>query len=164
MVMSQFMGDYKEEYNKLQWFVDEVLASNPGSTCFVKTDISQPGKVLFNRFYMCLNAIKKGFKDGCRKVIGLDGCFLKGVCRGQLLSAIAKDGNGQMYPLAWAIVQVECKDTWSWFLRVLRDDLDMGSGGGFVLITDMQKVSNNYVLFTSIMQIVLVNYALVNES
>ena len=82
MVMSQFMGDYKEEYNKLQWFVDEVFSSNPGSTCFVKTDTSQPGKVLFNRFYMCLNAMKKGFKDGCRKVIGLDGCFMKGVYRG----------------------------------------------------------------------------------
>ena len=74
MVMSQFMGHYKEEYNKLQWFVDEVLASNPRSTCFVKTNASQPGKVLFDRLYMCLNAIKKGLKDGYRKVIGLDGC------------------------------------------------------------------------------------------
>ena len=58
LVMSQFMGDYVEEYNKLQWFVDEVLASNPGSTCFVKTDTSQPGKVVFDRFYICLNALK----------------------------------------------------------------------------------------------------------
>ena len=58
LVMFQFMGDYMEEYNKLQWYVDEVLASNPGSTYFVKTDTqSQPGKVLFDRFYMCLNAL-----------------------------------------------------------------------------------------------------------
>ena len=35
-----------------------VLASNPYNTCFVKTDTSQPGKVVFDRFYMCLNALK----------------------------------------------------------------------------------------------------------
>ena len=52
-----------------------------------------------------------------------------------------------MYPVAWAVVQVECKETWSWFLRVLRDDLQMGYDDGFVLITDMQKVSKFLELF-----------------
>ena len=70
-------------------------------------------------------------------MVGIDDCFLKGVCRGQLLAAIAKDANGQMYPLAWAIVQVECKETWKWFLSVLREDLQIGSGEGFVIMTDM---------------------------
>ena len=55
--------------------------------------------------------------------------------------AVVKDGNGQIYPVAWAVVPIECKVTWSWFLRVLRDDLEMGNGEGFVLMTDMQKVS-----------------------
>ena len=49
---------------------------------------------------MCFHALKEGFKAGCRKVIGMDGCFLKGQCKGQLLCAISKDGNNQMYPLA----------------------------------------------------------------
>ncbi|XP_071688226.1 uncharacterized protein [Rutidosis leptorrhynchoides] len=39
-----------------------------------------------------------------RKVIGLDGCFLKGIAIGQLLSALGKDANNQVYPLAWAVV------------------------------------------------------------
>ena len=29
----------------------------------------------FQRLYVCLAAIKTGFKEGCRPLIGLDGCF-----------------------------------------------------------------------------------------
>ena len=75
-------------------------------------------------------------------MVGMDSCFLKGVCRGHLLATIAKDANRQMYPLAWAIVQVKCKETWKWFLKVLREDPQMGSRKGFVIMIDMQKVSN----------------------
>jgi hypothetical protein len=55
--------------------------------------------------------MKLGFKAGCRKVIGLDGCFCKGACQGELLCAIARDANNQMYPLAWAVVEQETSDT-----------------------------------------------------
>ncbi|KAH1215927.1 hypothetical protein GmHk_13G036969 [Glycine max] len=43
----------------------------------------------------------------CRPLIGLDGCFLKGEYRGQLLTAIGKDGNNQMLPIAYAVVEAE---------------------------------------------------------
>ena len=56
--------------------------------------------------------MKKGFKAGCRKVIGLDGCFFKGACQGELLVAIARDANNQMYPVAWAVVEKETNDSW----------------------------------------------------
>ncbi|GJY98019.1 hypothetical protein Tco_0514929 [Tanacetum coccineum] len=32
----------------------------------------------------------------CRKVIGLDGCFLKHTCRGELLTAMGRDANNQI--------------------------------------------------------------------
>ncbi|WCJ29277.1 hypothetical protein M5689_010922 [Euphorbia peplus] len=63
--------------------------------------------------------MKEGFKEGCRRCIGVDGCFLKDVCKGQLLSAVAKDGNSQMYLLAWAVIDHETKKTWKWFLELL---------------------------------------------
>nr|GEX83828.1 formin-like protein 15 [Tanacetum cinerariifolium] len=37
----------------------------------------------------------------------LDGCFLKHTCRGELLTAMGRVSNNQMYPIAWAIVKVE---------------------------------------------------------
>ena len=58
-----------------------------------------------------------------RPFIGLDGCFLKGKYGGELLTAVARDANDQMLPLAYAIVEVEKKETWKWFLEILVDDL-----------------------------------------
>ena len=47
-----------------------------------------------------------------RKVIGLDDCFLKGEVKGELLTAIGRDANNQVYPIAWVVVDVESKPNW----------------------------------------------------
>ena len=59
-----------------------------------------------------------------------------------MLTAIGRDANDQMLPIAWAMVEVENKDTWSWFLELLVDDL----GGpnicsSITFMSDQQKVS-----------------------
>ncbi|KAK4391431.1 hypothetical protein Sango_1920900 [Sesamum angolense] len=56
--------------------------------------------------------------EGCRPIIGLDGCFLKIIYGGQLLVAVGRDGNDNMFPIAMAIVQVENKDTRGWFVAI----------------------------------------------
>lgn len=43
--------------------------------------------------YVYLNALKEGFKAGCRKVIALDGTFLKGPHPGILLTVVGIDAN-----------------------------------------------------------------------
>ncbi|KAK4390424.1 hypothetical protein Sango_2105700 [Sesamum angolense] len=62
-------------------------------------------------------------EEGCRPIIGLDGCFLKIVYRGQLLVVVGRDGNDNMFPIAMAVVQVENRDTWGCHL-VKRARLD----------------------------------------
>ena len=62
--MSQFMGDYMEEYNKL-----------------------------YNGMLMLLKRV-------LLMVVGKSLDSTDASWKGQLLSAIAKDGNGQMYPVA----------------------------------------------------------------
>ncbi|XP_060200550.1 uncharacterized protein LOC132628803 [Lycium barbarum] len=83
--------------------------------------------------------MKKAFKAGCRRAIGLDGCFLKGVSKGQMLVAVCKGGNNQMLALAWAVVEVENAFTWRWFVNILRHDLELGDGTGLTTLSDMQK-------------------------
>ena len=39
----------------------------------------------------------------------MDECFLKGECKGQVLCAVGKDGNNDMFPIAWAIIDMEDK-------------------------------------------------------
>ncbi|CAI9276308.1 unnamed protein product [Lactuca saligna] len=59
--------------------------------------------------------------------------------RGQLLSAIGRDANNHIYPIAWAVVSVESKETWKWFINLLIEDLGMGVGHGLTLISDQHK-------------------------
>jgi hypothetical protein len=92
--------------------------------------------------------LKDGFKAGCRKVIGLDGCFFKGACQGELLCAIGRYDNNQMYPVAWAVVEKETTENWEWFIGLLIKDLNINDdGAGWVFISDQQKVNILNYLF-----------------
>ncbi|KAK4394886.1 hypothetical protein Sango_1642900 [Sesamum angolense] len=68
-----------------------------------KVENSDPPVI--DRMYFSLWALKKGFLEGCRPIIGLDGCFLKTVYGGQLLVVVGRDGNDNMFPIAMAVVQ-----------------------------------------------------------
>lgn len=141
LVRDKISGNYKEEFSMLRDYGDELLDKNPGNTVVISTDrVNIEFPPVFKRMYVCFDALKKGCMLGCRKILGLDGCFLKGPCKGELLSAVGKDGNNQMFPVAWAIVEVECKDSWTWFLDILRSDLNLGDGKGFTIISDKHKV------------------------
>jgi hypothetical protein len=140
IVMEKLMAGMKNEYTRVFDYQLELLRSNPGSTVAVCLDPTNMDQNIFQSFYVCFKALKEGFKAGCRKVIGLDGCFFKGVVKGELLCAIARDANNQMYPVAWAVVEMETNETWKWFIGLLIKDLNINnSGDGWVFISDQQK-------------------------
>ena len=58
------------------------------------------------------NAQKVGFLKGCRPIIGLDGCHLKGRFGGQILYAVARDANDNIFLVAFVVVEQENKDSW----------------------------------------------------
>ncbi|WOL20175.1 hypothetical protein Cni_G28978 [Canna indica] len=91
---------------------------------------------VFQRLHIGFDALRKGFLQGCRPIIGFDRCFLKTFLGGHLLSAVGRDGNNQMFPIAWAVVKGENYESWSWFLRLLFDDLGIAQGYGLTLISD----------------------------
>ncbi|GJW88367.1 hypothetical protein Tco_0163707 [Tanacetum coccineum] len=45
----------------------------------------------------------------------------------------------QMFPIAWALVTVENKDNWLWFLVSLGDDLNLNRGATVTIISDGHK-------------------------
>lgn len=91
---------------------------------------------------MCYAELRKAWKEGCRPVIGFDGCFIKTVCGGQLLSVVGRDGLNSIFPIAMAVVETESYDSWRWFLMLLIDDLvmDIPSYLTSKKISDQQKV------------------------
>ncbi|CAI9274845.1 unnamed protein product [Lactuca saligna] len=132
-------GKLEEHYAKVWDYAAEILRSNPGSTCKVGVDSNASGMNYFKRFYVCLKAFKDGWNRGCRRVIRLDGCFLKGQIKGELLTAIGRDADNHVYPIAWAVIDVENKDNWTWFIELLVADLDLDCGRGLVVISDQRK-------------------------
>ncbi|XP_017416399.2 uncharacterized protein LOC108327178 [Vigna angularis] len=88
---------------------------------------------------MCLEGYKEGFLGSCRPFIGVDGCHLKTSYGGQLLVAVGRDPNDQYFPLAFAVVEIECKDTWMWFLTQLLDDIGGIDCQRWIFIVDQQK-------------------------
>ncbi|GJY16203.1 multidrug resistance-associated protein 5 [Tanacetum coccineum] len=137
--LQQFETCLEDHYGMLWSYDSEILNSNPGSTCKMSVDSMPDGKNYFSRFYVCFKGLREGWLQGCRRVIGLDGCFLKTICKGELLSAVGRDGNNQIYPIAWAVVSVENKDNWSWFMELLINDLGLVSGEGLTIISDQHK-------------------------
>lgn len=95
-------GALTEQYYHLRNYVEEIRRSNPGST-IIMSDIG----LVFERIYVCIRACKATLAITYRPLIGLDACFLKGEYGGKLRVAIRKDGNNQIYPIAYVVVEVE---------------------------------------------------------
>nr|GEV08812.1 pentatricopeptide repeat-containing protein [Tanacetum cinerariifolium] len=47
--------------------------------------------------------------------------------------------DNHIFSVAWAVVNVENKDNWSWFLQLLGEDLDLSTGNGLTLMSDQHK-------------------------
>ena len=61
--------------------------------------------------YIKYNAQKLRFLGDCKPFVGLDGCHLKGRFGRQLLSATAKDGNDNIFPMTLVVVEQENKES-----------------------------------------------------
>ena len=78
----------------------------------------------------------------CAKLVGLDGCFIKLSTGQQILAATGRDGNNNIFPIAFGIVDKEDTNSWTWFLYQLRVAIGGQSGkfGQYTIISDRQKV------------------------
>lgn len=153
---TELHGGYLHEFRYIGVYLATVRKTNPGTTAELELndELMQEGKNVFKRLYLCFDALKRGWKIGCRPVIGLDGCHLKGIVKGQILVVVGKDGANQVFPIAWAVIGKENKDNWTWFLEHLVTDLEISQGGTYVtIISDMQKVI--YLSFPFYMQLIL---------
>ncbi|MBA0819746.1 hypothetical protein Gohar_028385, partial [Gossypium harknessii] len=103
-------------------YADELILKNPGNTIKMAVNrVTLESPPHFKRFYVYFEALKRGpFK-------------------GELLAVVGKNGNNQMYPVAWVIVKGECIDSWVWFLSLLTASLGMEHGFGYTIISDQQK-------------------------
>ncbi|XP_058776681.1 uncharacterized protein LOC131651009 [Vicia villosa] len=136
--MELIQGAGMDQFTHLRRYAQELLKSNPNSNVVLQCADSSEGPV-FERIYVCLEACKSGFSKYCRPLIGLDACFLKGDYGGQLMAAVGRDGNKKIYPIAYAVVEAETKDSWEWFINILMEDLESLNHRAYAFISDQQK-------------------------
>ncbi|XP_074298337.1 uncharacterized protein LOC141629194 [Silene latifolia] len=136
--LKMIYGKADEQYKFVWDYAETLLKHDQGSSVFVQLGNIQTPPPVFKRMYMCLRGCKEGFINGCRPILGVDGCHLKGVYPGILLTAVGKDGNCNIYPLAWAVVEVENTNSWTWFLELLMNDIEPVANS-ITFISDRQK-------------------------
>ncbi|KAF6142753.1 hypothetical protein GIB67_018464 [Kingdonia uniflora] len=100
MVMEKILGSYDKGYVLCPELYVEIQKSNPGS---IATCSREDGKLKFTDMYISFKAALDGFIKGCRPILGLDGCFLKGKHGGQCLSIISLDANNDLFPITVSI-------------------------------------------------------------
>ncbi|GJS02161.1 mutator type transposase [Tanacetum coccineum] len=97
-------GDVEIQYSLLRDYANELQRCNPDTT--VKIDVygeedhEKPTR-MFRRIYVCLGALKRGFKESGRELLGLDGAFMRGQYSRQMLTAVGMDANNDIYPVAY---------------------------------------------------------------
>ncbi|KAF3652855.1 hypothetical protein FXO37_17309 [Capsicum annuum] len=91
-------------------------------------------------FYVCFHALKKAFFGGSRRLIGLDGCFLKGI-----------EGRRVFWKIAKSTFEVELKENIEAMMMLGRDCLDDLCGTIWIHgAKDTLKSIENMMLWTTI--------------
>ncbi|GJT16763.1 hypothetical protein Tco_0875469 [Tanacetum coccineum] len=101
--LTEYEKSIGEHYSMLRSYGKAILDSNPGSIVKLGVTLNPDGKNYVDRFYVCFAGLADGCKAGCRKIIALDGCFLKSPNQCEILTAIGRDGKNHIYPVAWAV-------------------------------------------------------------
>ncbi|XP_024013909.1 uncharacterized protein LOC112087988 [Eutrema salsugineum] len=105
-----------KSYAKIPKYLHMLKEANPGTHTQYETDITGRFKFLFLSFGQSV----RGFYKAIRRVIVVDGTFLKNKYKGVLLVATALDGNSNLYPIAFGVVNSENDLSWEWFMRQLK--------------------------------------------
>ncbi|KAL0325503.1 UNVERIFIED_CONTAM: hypothetical protein Sradi_5119600 [Sesamum radiatum] len=103
LAILKLQGNPSAQYALLWDYADEVKRSNPGSIAILGTNQN-----LFDRFYV----LRMNFLAGCRPVICVDGCHLKGPHGGVLLAAVGIDLICYAVAYQYPIFPINGRDEW----------------------------------------------------
>ncbi|RYR68570.1 hypothetical protein Ahy_A03g015054 isoform G [Arachis hypogaea] len=118
-------GDWDESYNKLPRWVLGVQLTMPGTVAVLRTSTVRVGgqvdesQAYFHRLFRTFPPCIEAFRH-CKPLVSIDGTHLYGKYGGTLLIAIAQDGNSNILPVAFALVEGENAESWAFFLSHLR--------------------------------------------
>ncbi|XP_004306199.1 PREDICTED: uncharacterized protein LOC101293420 [Fragaria vesca subsp. vesca] len=125
-------GSPEESFAQLRAYCAMLERRNQDTITHIENDDHNH----FLCFFMAIGASIRGFRDSMRPVIAIDGTFLKRKYFGTMLMAACQDGENQIYPLAFGVVDLENDASWSWFLTKLR--------GAIGVVENLVFISDRY--------------------
>lgn len=114
LALERIHGSHADAYRRMPKYCSDIEKTNPNSV----TKLECTSENQFKRVFIAYGACATGLAH-CRPLLGLDGTHLKTRYQGILLTAVAVDANGQLFPVAYAVVNAENDDNWLWMLNVL---------------------------------------------
>ncbi|RYR29368.1 uncharacterized protein LOC107606793 [Arachis ipaensis] len=135
--VEKIFGGWEASYEALPaWF--EVMVKKEPSTaveygtlpCYRSDELAQDVRVLnrvFWSFYPCIRAFRP-----CKPVVQVDGIRLYEKYKGMLLVAVSQNGNNNIVPIAFVLVEGETSYAWFFFLRHLRTHVVTKDGVGLI--------------------------------
>ncbi|XP_057760166.1 uncharacterized protein LOC130980512 [Arachis stenosperma] len=123
--IAKISGDREVSYQTLPVWLKAMIVKMSRSRVQIKTlpvyresEEVQGIRVLYRvfwSFYPCIIAFRH-----CKPLVQVDGTHLYEKYKGALLIAVAQDGNQNIVPIAFLIVEGETADAWEFFLINLR--------------------------------------------
>ncbi|CAK8562153.1 unnamed protein product [Lathyrus sativus] len=124
--IEQVYGNWESSYNELPDFLLALKKYVSGTVLEIETlpmyasdGTIVKGKHIFHRLFWAFQPCIRGFAY-CKPILQIDGTWLYGKYKGTLLIAVAQDGNNNIFPIAFALVEGETAEGWGFFLRNLR--------------------------------------------
>jgi hypothetical protein len=104
-------GTFEAAYDNISRLLAIICQRNPGSYYDLKSlNRGQDPPFILQRAFFSLGPCINAFQH-CRSILCIDGTFLTGKYRGQMLTATAADGNNQLLSVAFAFVESENTDS-----------------------------------------------------
>ncbi|XP_025679166.1 uncharacterized protein [Arachis hypogaea] len=135
--IAKIFGGWENSYQALPWWLSIMVQKMPGSVVQIEirplyngNEEAQGVKIL-HRVFWSFNPCIRAFRH-CKPLVQVDGIHLYGKYKGTLLVAVAQDGNQNIVPIAFALVEGETADAWHFFLRNLRTYVVRKDGVGMI--------------------------------
>ncbi|XP_025685424.1 uncharacterized protein [Arachis hypogaea] len=135
--IANLFGGWEASYEALPSWFEAMVQKDPSAAVEIETAPAYQGdevvhevRILtrvFWSFYPCIRAFRS-----CKPIVQVDGTHLYGKYKGALLVAVSQDGNGNIVPLAFAVVEGETSDAWHFFFTHLRTHVVTRDGVGLI--------------------------------
>ena len=131
-LLSDKREHHMQQFQQIPTYLALLQAKHPD----IYSSLQLENNSTFQRVFICPRESRDSFIH-MRKFFAVDGTFLKSRFTQTLLFAVGIDANGKNLPLAWAVVESENKDSWTWFLIHLKSAIPEVTG--MTLISDRDK-------------------------